>query len=73
MFKILLFILAFSLLIETRVYEVSDFQGKIFKFNNIASGIYEVNVGLTGVNGFLSAYGDFNGDKNVDIVILDQQ
>jgi hypothetical protein len=65
-------ILGLAVWVSARVYKVSDFQGKIFKFNNIASGVYEVDVGLGSVNGFLSAYGDFNGDKSVDMVVLDQ-
>lgn len=49
---------------------VSDFQGKAFKFTNKASGIYEVQVGLDDYNGYMVAYGDFNGDKSVDVVTI---
>lgn len=72
MFESKLLLLGLALWASARVYKVSDFQGKIFKFNNIASGVYEVDVGLANANGFLSAYGDFNGDKAVDLVLLDQ-
>jgi hypothetical protein len=47
-----------------KVYQVSDFQGQIFKFNNMASGIYQVNIGLDDFTGFLVAYADVNNDKS---------
>ncbi|CAD8196839.1 unnamed protein product [Paramecium pentaurelia] len=55
---------------------VSDFQGKAFKFTNKQSQIYKVNVGLPEDQmdlGLISSYGDFNGDKAVDVVIVDQK
>ncbi len=71
MLKQLALLLSLQLMTYAKVYQVSEFQGKIFKFNNIASGIYEVDIGLNSFQGFISAYGDFNGDKSVDIALID--
>lgn len=49
---------------STKVYKVSNFQGHVFKFYNLPSGIYEVDVGLNDQNLLMAAYGDFNGDKS---------
>ncbi|KAM3143943.1 hypothetical protein pb186bvf_003994 [Paramecium bursaria] len=62
--------LLYLLLQQAMALSVSDFQGKAFKFTNKASGIYEVDTGLQNFNGFMVAYGDFNGDKSVDIVTI---
>ncbi|KAJ3055509.1 hypothetical protein HK097_010284 [Rhizophlyctis rosea] len=36
-----------------------------------SSGLFEVNVGLGDQDGFVAAFGDFNGDKLTDLFILD--
>ena len=50
-------------------YKVSDFQGQIFKFNNMGSGIYQVDVNLNNFKGIMMAYADVNNDKSYTIMV----
>lgn len=48
----------------------NDFKSGLFKFNSIASGIYEIDIGDQFNNKIVMAYGDYNGDKYTDMITV---